>query len=72
MVGGSSMFEESARAVDSEILGNEREGVLMGGVPEARNACSWARLAAKSAAAAVWASFVFGDVEKNCAILLAF
>jgi len=29
-------------------------------------------LAANSAAAADCASFVFGDVEKNCAILLAF
>lgn len=34
------MFAESARAVDKEILGKESDAVLIGGVPEARNACS--------------------------------
>lgn len=54
------------------MLGNERDAVLIGGEPEAKNACSWALLAANSAAAALCASFVLGEVEKNCAILLAF
>jgi hypothetical protein len=66
------MLAESARAVDNEMLGKESEGVLMGGESDARNACSWALLAANSAAAADWASLVLGEVEKNCAILLAF
>ena len=34
------MFVESARAVDREMLGNESDGVLIGGDPEARKACS--------------------------------
>lgn len=34
------MLDESARAVDKEILGKESEGVLIGGDPDARNACS--------------------------------
>ena len=34
------MFAESARAVEREMLGKDKEGVLMGGDPEARNACS--------------------------------
>jgi len=65
------MLEESARAVDKDMVGKDSEGVLMGGVPEFRNACSCALLAASSAAAAVCASLPLGDVEKNCAILLA-
>ena len=39
-MGGSSIFAESARAVDREMLGSDNEGVLMGGDPEARKACS--------------------------------
>ena len=72
VVGGSSMFAESAVAVDREIVGNDSEAVLIGGEVELRNACSCWRLAASSAAAADWASFDLGDVEKNCAILDAF
>ena len=40
------MFDESARAVDKEMLGNESEAVLIGGDPDAKNACSCALLAA--------------------------
>ena len=73
MVGGSSMLAESAVAVESDIVGNDSDAVLIGGLLEFRNACSCALLAASNAAAAVCASaFDFGDVEKKCAILLAF
>lgn len=73
MVGGSSMLAESAVAVDSDIVGNDSDAVLIGGLLEFRNACSCALLAASNAAAAVCASaFDLGDVEKKCAILLAF
>ena len=65
-MGGSSIFAESAVAVESDIVGNDNDAVLMGGEAELRKACSWARLAASSAAAADWASALdFGDVEKN-------
>lgn len=47
------MFAESARAVESEILGSDSDGVLIGGEPEAKKACSCALLAASKAAAAV-------------------
>lgn len=63
---------ESARAVESEMLGSDSDGLLIGGEPEAKKACSWALLAASRAAAAVCASLVLGEVEKKCAILLAF
>ena len=67
------MFAESAVAVEREIVGKDSDAVLICGVIEFRNACSWALLAASSAAAAVCASALdFGDVEKKCAILLAF
>jgi len=60
------MFEESARAVDNDIVGKDSVGVLMGGLVEFRKACSWALLAASSAAAAVWyRSLSFVEVEKN-------
>lgn len=73
MVGGSSIFCESACAVDREIEGREREAMVIGGVPaELRKACSWALLAASRAAAAVCAScLLLGDVEKNWTILPA-
>ena len=67
------MLAESAVAVESEIVGKDSDAVLIGGLVEFRNACSCALLAASSAAAAVCASALdFGDVEKKCAILLAF
>jgi hypothetical protein len=67
------MLVESAVAVESEIVGKDSDAVLIGGLVEFRKACSWALLAASSAAAAVCASALdFGDVEKKCAILLAF
>ena len=47
------MFEESARAVDRDIVGNESVGLLMGGFVAFKNACSCALLAASSAAAAL-------------------
>lgn len=66
------MFAESAVAVDNEIVGNDSEAVLIGGLIELRKACSWALLAASSAAAALCASaFDFGEFEKNEAIRLA-
>lgn len=40
MVGGSSMFEESALAVDNDMVGNDNEGVLIAGEVEFKNACS--------------------------------
>ena len=41
MVGGSSIFCESALAVVREILGTDKEAVVIGGVPrEFRKACS--------------------------------
>lgn len=67
------MLAESAVAVESEIVGKDSDAVLIGGLVEFRKACSCALLAASSAAAAVCASALdFGDVEKKCAILLAF
>lgn len=66
------MLVESAVAVDKDIIGKDSDAVLIGGVCELRNACSCCRLAASRAAAADCASFDFGDVEKNCAILDAF
>lgn len=67
------MFVESAVAVEREIIGRDREGLLIGGVAELRKSCSWARLAASRAAAADCASALdLGDVEKNCAIRLGF
>ena len=63
------MLVESAVAVDNDIIGKDSDAVLIGGVCELRNACSCCRLAASNAAAADCASFDFGDVEKNCAIL---
>ena len=63
---------ESAVAVDRDIVGKDSDAELIGGdAEELRNACSCCRLAANRAAAAVWASFDFGDVEKNCAIFEA-
>lgn len=46
------MFAESARAVDNDIVGKDRVGLLIVGKPEFKNACSCALLAASSAAAA--------------------
>lgn len=67
------MLLESAVAVERDIVGKDSDGVLIGGVVEFRNSCSWALLAASSAAAADCASdFDLGVVEKNCAILLGF
>ena len=67
------MLAESAVAVESDIVGKDSDAVLIGGLIEFKNACSCALLAARSAAAAVCASaFDFGEVEKKCAILLAF
>jgi hypothetical protein len=67
------MLAESAVAVESEIVGKDSDAVLIGGLVELRKACSCALLAASSAAAAVCASALdFGEVEKKCAILLAF
>ena len=64
---------ESAVAVEREMVGKESDAVLIGGDVEFRKACSCARLAASSAAAAVCASaFDLGVAEKNWAILLAF
>ena len=40
MVVGSSMFAESARAVDRDIVGKDSDAVLIGGVEEFRKACS--------------------------------
>jgi hypothetical protein len=41
VVGGSSMFCESACAVEREMLGSERDAVVIGGVPaEFKKACS--------------------------------
>jgi hypothetical protein len=73
VVVGASIIWESALAVVKEMLGTDREAFVMGGVPaEFRKACSCALLAASSAAAADWAScLLLGEVEKNCAILLA-
>ena len=34
------MFAESAVAVESEMVGNDSDAVLIGGVVEFRNACS--------------------------------
>lgn len=34
------MFVASARAVESDIVGKDSVGVLMGGLDEFRNACS--------------------------------
>lgn len=66
------MLAASARAVDKEIVGNDSDAELIGEY-EFKNACSCALLAASSAAAADCASALFlGEVEKNCAILLAF
>lgn len=71
MVGGSSIFEESARAVEREIVGKDRVALLMPGLEEFRNACSCALLAASSAAAALsYLALSFGEEEKNWAILL--
>jgi hypothetical protein len=73
VVGGSSILLESAVAVESEMVGNDSDALLIGGVIELRNNCSCALLAASNAAAADCASaFDFGVVEKNCAILLGF
>lgn len=71
MVGGSSILEESARAVDSDMVGNDSVGLEIVVGLELRNACSWALLAARSAAAALlYRSLSLGEEEKNCAILL--
>lgn len=72
VVGGSSIFDASALAVDSDIVGRDSVGLLIPGLDvEFRNACSCALLAAKSAAAALlYLSLSFGVVVKNCAILL--
>ena len=72
VVGGSSIFAASALAVDKDIVGRERVGILIPGLDvELRKACSCALLAASSAAAAVlYLSLSLGVVEKNCAILL--
>jgi len=34
------MFDESARAVDNDMVGKDSVGVLIGGVVEFKNACS--------------------------------
>lgn len=65
------MLDESARAVDREMVGRESDAVLMGGEAEFRKACSWALLAASRAAAALWASCLLLGEVKKCAILLA-
>lgn len=60
------MFEESARAVDNDMVGSDRVGLLICGVVEFRKACSWALLAASNAAAALWYfSLSLREVEKN-------
>ena len=59
------MFVASAVAVESEIVGNDRDAELICGVFDSRKSCSCCLLAANNAAAADWASLVFGEVEKN-------
>ncbi len=73
MVGGIPILLQSAVAVEREMVGNDSDGLLIGGVVELRNSCSCALLAASNAAAADCASaFDLGAVVKNCAILLGF
>lgn len=64
------MLLQSAVAVEREIVGRDNEGLLIGGVVELRNNCSWALLAASNAAAADCASAFDLGVEKKCAIRL--
>ena len=60
-------------AVESDMVGKDSDGVLIGGDVELRKSCSCARLAASNAAAADCASALdLGVEEKNCAILLGF
>lgn len=72
VVGGSSVFALSARAVDKEIVGSDSVGELTRCEGEFRKACCCAAAAASREAVAVRVSlFVLGEVEKNWANLLA-
>lgn len=66
------MFALSARAVDKEIVGNDSVGELTRCEGEFRKVCCCAAAVASREAVAVRVSFfVFGEVEKNWANLLA-
>lgn len=66
MVGGSSVFALSARAVDNEMVGNDKDGELICWEGWLGKAGCCAAAAARRAAVAVWVSFFdFGIVEKN-------
>ena len=64
MVGGSSIFALSARAVDKDMVGNDSDGELICWEGELTKACCC--VAARRAAVAVCVSlFDFGEVEKK-------
>ncbi len=66
MVGGSSIFALSALAVDSEMVGNDKDGELICCEEGERYDCCCAAAAARRAAVAVRVSlFGLGVVEKK-------
>lgn len=71
-MGGSSILALSALAVDSEIVGRDKDGELIGGEGEFMRVCCCAAAAARRAAVAVWVSvFDLGAGEKKLVNLFA-
>lgn len=65
MVGGSSIFALSARAVDSEIVGSDKDGELICCEGDRYGCCCCCAAARRAAVAVCVSLFVLGGVEKK-------